>query len=113
MVVTLAPAIAASVVMQDRVARPSTCTVQAPHMPIPQPNFVPVRPSSSRIAQSRGVSSGLVTETVRPLRSNVVMIQLPTSFALGDDGLPAHGSNLLVHIGPGRKVHAGATQIGG
>ena len=41
---------------------------------IPQPNLVPVRPKSSRITQSNGASSGLRTETVRPLRSNVVMI---------------------------------------
>ena len=43
-------------------------------MPIPQPNLVPMRPSSSRITQSNGASSGLRTETVRPLRSNLVMI---------------------------------------
>ncbi len=27
--------------MQDRVGTPSICTVQAPHSPAPQPNFVP------------------------------------------------------------------------
>src|SRR6202021_1281289 len=72
--VTFAPATAPIKVMQDRVARPSTCTVQAPQKPIPQPNFVPVSPSSSRITQSNAASSGLCTETVLPLRSNVVMI---------------------------------------
>jgi hypothetical protein len=74
MVVILAPATAATGVMQERVARPSTCTVHAPQNPIPQPNFVPVSPSSSRITQSNAASSGLCTETVLPLRSNVVMI---------------------------------------
>jgi hypothetical protein len=44
-------------------------------MPIPQPNLVPVKPNSSRITQSNGPSSGLCTETVRPLRLNVVMIE--------------------------------------
>ena len=29
---------------QERVAAPSKCTVQAPHWPMPQPNFVPVIP---------------------------------------------------------------------
>jgi hypothetical protein len=29
-------------------ASPSTCTAQAPQSAIPQPNFVPVMPSSSR-----------------------------------------------------------------
>src|SRR5580692_3356209 len=74
MVVIFAAATALSEVMQDLVARPSTCTVQAPQKPIPQPNLVPVRPSSSRITQSNGASSGLCTETARPLRLNVVMV---------------------------------------
>ena len=54
-------------VMQERVGRPSTCTVQAPHMPMPQPNLVPVRPTSSRITHSSGVSSSASTVTARPL----------------------------------------------
>ena len=40
---------------QERVATPSTCTVQAPHCAMPQPYLVPVRPTFSRIAQSSGV----------------------------------------------------------
>ena len=43
-------------VMQERVATPSICTVQAPHSAMPQPNFVPVMPSTSRNTQSSGVS---------------------------------------------------------
>src|SRR5271166_4496721 len=35
-------------VMQERVAAPSICTVHAPQSPTPQPNFVPVMPSTSR-----------------------------------------------------------------
>ena len=34
---------------------PSKWTVQAPHWPMPQPNFVPVSRRRSRITQSRGV----------------------------------------------------------
>jgi hypothetical protein len=30
--------------LHERMARPSMCTVQAPHCPMPQLNFVPVRP---------------------------------------------------------------------
>jgi hypothetical protein len=30
--------------------------VQAPQAPIPQPNFVPLRASSSRMTQSKGAS---------------------------------------------------------
>src|SRR3954465_4865116 len=39
---------------QDRVATPSTCTVQAPHCAMPQPYFVPVRPTCSRITHRTG-----------------------------------------------------------
>jgi hypothetical protein len=34
--------------MQERVATPSTCTVQAPQSAMPQPNFVPVMPTAKR-----------------------------------------------------------------
>ena len=34
--------------VQERIAWPSTSTVQAPHSAAPQPNLVPVRPISSR-----------------------------------------------------------------
>ena len=48
-------------VMQDRVATPSTCTVQAPHSAMPQPNFVPVMPSTSRSTHRSGVSPSTST----------------------------------------------------
>src|SRR5882762_6946075 len=41
-VVIFLPATAEIGKTHDRVATPSTCTVQAPHSAIPQPNFVPV-----------------------------------------------------------------------
>ena len=52
---------------QDRTGTPSTCTVQAPHSPIPQPNFVPVSPTTSRNAQSSGISAGASTVVGFPL----------------------------------------------
>ena len=42
--------------MQLRVGLPFRCTVQAPQAPIPQPNFVPLSPSSSRMTHSKGAS---------------------------------------------------------
>ena len=54
-------------VMQDRVATPSICTVQAPHSAMPQPNFVPVMPSTSRNTQRSGVSPSTSTLCVSPL----------------------------------------------
>jgi hypothetical protein len=37
------------------------CTVQAPQSAIPQPNFVPVIPSTSRNTHNRGVSPSTST----------------------------------------------------
>ena len=55
MVVIFLPTAALTGNEQERVATPSTCTVQAPHCAMPQPYLVPVRPTFSRIAQSSGV----------------------------------------------------------
>jgi hypothetical protein len=54
-------------VTQERVGLPSTCTVQAPHSAKPQPNFVPVMPSTSRKTHRSGVSPSTSTSCVRPL----------------------------------------------
>src|SRR3954462_11389802 len=54
-------------VIQERVGSPSTCTVQAPHSAMPQPNFVPVMPRTSRSTQSSGVSPSTSTEWLVPL----------------------------------------------
>jgi hypothetical protein len=58
-------------VMQKRVATPSTCTVQAPQSAMPQPNFVPVMPSTSRNTQSSGVSPS--TSTVRSMPLTLIV----------------------------------------
>src|SRR4029453_15217217 len=57
------------VVMQERVAVSSIRTVHAPHSALPQPNLVPVMPSTSRSTQSRGVSPSTSTggSTALPL----------------------------------------------
>ena len=57
----------------ERIARPFKCTVQAPHMPMPQPNLVPLSLSVSRIAHSRGMSSSTSTVTACPLSWNWLM----------------------------------------
>ena len=51
----LPAATSATVTEQERTATPPRCTVQAPQSPLPQPNLVPVRPSSSRMTQSSGI----------------------------------------------------------
>src|SRR5256886_1946897 len=72
-VICLLPA-AATGVTQERIGRPSSCTVQAPHSAIPQPNFVPVRPMTSRSTQSSGMSPGTSTVWDVPLMLNVTMV---------------------------------------
>jgi len=59
---------------QERVGTPSTCTVQAPHWPSPQPYLVPTRPSVSRSAQSKGVSGSTSTAWVLPLTFRVYLL---------------------------------------
>src|SRR4051812_7755040 len=61
MVVTRWPAAADTGNRHERTALPSRCTVQAPHCPRPQPNFAPVRPMTSRMTHSRGISGATST----------------------------------------------------
>ena len=76
MVVTFLPCAAEIGVTPARVGVPSRCTVQAPQSAMPHPNFVPVSPSSSRSAQSSGVSAGTSRLTALPLMSSVVIVDL-------------------------------------
>src|SRR6059036_3190582 len=73
MVVIFFPATAATGVTHERIGCPSRCTVHAPHSAIPQPNFVPVSPTTSRSTHRIGMSDGTSTVTSRPLIFNVVM----------------------------------------
>src|SRR3954471_23100845 len=64
-------------VTQERVATPSTCTVQAPQSAAPHPNFVPVMPSTSRNTHRRGVSPS--TSTVRSMPLTLIVVAIATS----------------------------------
>src|SRR3954468_23598204 len=57
---------------QVRVGTPSMCTVQAPQAAMPQPYLVPVNPSVSRSAHSRGISGS--TSSARSLPLTVIAI---------------------------------------
>src|SRR6478735_5073823 len=74
MVATLRPETADKGVWQERTAWLSRCTVQAPHRAAPQPNLVPVNPSSSRITQRRGVSGSASAETCLPFKLKLTLI---------------------------------------
>lgn len=53
--VTAVPAARSAGVWHDLVFRPSISTVHAAQWPIPQPYFVPRRPSTSRSTYNRGL----------------------------------------------------------
>src|SRR5712671_2186485 len=73
-------------VMQERVATPLTCTVQAPQSAMPQPNFVPVMPSTSRNTQRSGVSPS--TSIVRLTPLTLIMVAIATSGLFAGIGHP-------------------------
>src|SRR5271155_1056820 len=73
-VVTFLLATSDSWVMHERTALPSIWTVQAPHNPAPQPNFVPVSFKCSRTIQSNGVSASASTLAAAPLIVNVTIV---------------------------------------
>src|SRR5262249_31206385 len=62
---------------QERTGLPSICTVQAPHSAMPQPNFVPVIPSTSRNTHNSGVSPSISTLCVLPL-TLMVKVMVPS-----------------------------------
>jgi hypothetical protein len=80
MVTTLWPCTADTGVTQERVACPSICTVQAPQSAMPQPNFVPVSPTASRMAQSNGISGATSSVVALPLRVKVTDIDVSEIF---------------------------------
>jgi len=70
MVVIDLPSTSDASVWHDRTALPSTCTVQAPHNPAPQPNLVPVIFRCSRITHKSGVSGAAAAVAALPLIVN-------------------------------------------
>src|SRR5215472_4122249 len=71
-VFTLFPATLEIGVMQERVASPLMCTVQAPQRAMPQPNFVPVMFNVSRSTQSNGMSGLTSTDCDLPFKVKVI-----------------------------------------
>jgi hypothetical protein len=65
-----------------RIGLPSICTVQTPHCAIPQPNFVPVKPTTSRKTQSSGVSGSILICRDVPLTSIVITASLLRAMAI-------------------------------
>src|SRR4029453_18714669 len=66
--------------MQARTACLSTMTVHEPQRAWPQPNLVPVRPTSSRINHSSGRSGSPSQFNSWPLTFTLIMIASPSSY---------------------------------
>src|SRR5438270_11261361 len=77
MAVICLPATALTGIEQERIATPSTWTVQAPHCAMPQPYLVPVMPMVSRNTHSRGVESSTSALWDWPLMDSEIILILP------------------------------------
>ena len=95
MVVTDLPAISDTCTWHENARLPSTWIVQAPHSPVPQPNFVPVSLSCSRITHSSGVAGGASLDAGRPFTTKFVAIVFPPC-ARGGAGPPLGACLILV-----------------
>jgi hypothetical protein len=58
---------------QERCTSSLMCTEQAPHWAMPQPYFVPVRPTCSRMTHKSGVSASTSTSRTLPLMLSFAM----------------------------------------
>src|SRR5258705_10665660 len=80
---------------------------------MPQPKFVTVRPMSSRMIHSNGVSPSASMTTARPLMRNLVIVENSEWwFSRQCAGRPARGGNLRLEVRPGRQIRARAPQEG-
>src|SRR5258708_36290026 len=97
MVVICLPATALTGIEQERIATPSTCTVQAPHWAMPQPYLVPVMPIVSRNTQSSGVASSTSALWDWPLMDSEIILNPPIpSLSTRRIILGAGGARLLL-----------------
>jgi len=74
MVTILSPGLSAPIgIEHERRTSPLMCTEHAPHCATPQPYFVPVSPTCSRMTQRSGVSASACTSRTLPLMLSVAM----------------------------------------
>src|SRR5215813_243322 len=82
-------------VMQERMARPPTRTVHAPHCARPQPKCVPVSPRSLRSTYSSGTSgSSESISRVRPFTRMVILAMAVSALLGGHGGGRPHAPHL-------------------
>src|SRR5215831_11714515 len=75
--------IALTGIEQERTTLPFRCTEQAPHWATPQPYFVPVSPTCSRMTHNSGVPGSTCTSRVLPLMLSLATF-LSFEFPRGD-----------------------------
>src|SRR5206468_11207433 len=87
MVVVCLPSASPTGSEHERTASPFTCTVQAPHCAMPQPYFVPVRPTCSRNTHNKGGAGPTSTPWAFPLTWKRAILASPVDFSpeLTDD----------------------------
>src|SRR6185295_18789258 len=108
-VVTCWPCTAEIGVTHERVAWPSMCTVQAPHCAMPHPNFVPCKPTTSRIAHKSGMSGSASRVTGLPL--SVKATDMMKDPLIGLDHL-CREIVVLVEAQAGRRARHNSTRAG-
>src|SRR5262245_40905074 len=99
------PATALNGIEHERIAMPSTWTVQAPHCTMPQPYLVPVSPIVSRNTHSSGVLGSTSTSWAAPLivrRAMRLLLSafLPEILVEAVEDLGAARNPLRVVLGP-------------
>src|SRR5438876_12341113 len=99
-------------VMQERVATPSTCTVQAPTSAMLQPNFVPVMPSTSRNTHKSGVSPSTSTARSTPLTLIVIAIAALPARRVGPLMKREVDGELGLHTFVSNVIYAAFSDIG-
>src|SRR5262249_29591734 len=103
-VVTVLPSAADTGNVHERTGRPSRWTVQAPQTEMPQPYFVPVRPSVSRSTHSSGISGSTSSGRVSPLTMIVMAMQVLRSDCsaargpISPDGVLVVNTLVLVNV---------------
>src|SRR2546423_13602075 len=100
MVVTSRSPTSETEVMQERAACLLTITVHEPQRAWPQPNFVPVKPTSSRRNQSNGRSGSPSQLRSWPLIFTLIMIVPPSSYMSRHECLFEMSENIF----PGRPL---------
>ena len=108
-VVTTAPWACTASRLQLLVAWPAMCTVQAPHCPVSQPTWVPVKRSVSRMKLTSSVCGSTSRVTDSPLTVSVICRPMRVSPRVGDGRYSQRSAwrdTLMLGITGARRIKA-------